>query len=54
MDNLINNSVKFLKSFDVDAKKEYIVCHRRQLVPKSLDNNRDNAANMSFKTFYRK
>jgi hypothetical protein len=26
----------------------------RQLVPKRFDSNRDNAANISFKTFYRK
>ncbi|KAF0698493.1 52 kDa repressor of the inhibitor of the protein kinase-like, partial [Aphis craccivora] len=54
MDNLINSSIAFLKSFDVDAEKEFIVRHRRRLVPKRLDNNRDNAANISFKTFYRK
>lgn len=54
MDNLINSSIAFLKSFDVDAEKEFLVRHRRRLVPKRLDNNRDNAANISFKTFYRK
>jgi hypothetical protein len=54
MDNLINSSVKFLNDFGIDAEKEYIVRHRRRLVPKRIDNNRDNAANMSFKTFYRR
>jgi len=45
MDNLITSSIAFLKSFDVDAGKVFIVHHRRRLVPKRLDNNRDNAAN---------
>jgi len=46
MDNLINSSIAFLKSFDVDAEKEFIVHHRRRILPKRLDNNRDNAANI--------
>jgi len=29
MDNLINSTVAFLKSFDVDAEKEFKVHHKR-------------------------
>jgi len=54
INNFINSSTEFLKSFDVDAEKEYTVRHRRRLVSKRFDNNRDNAANISFKIFYKK
>lgn len=54
MNYLISSSIEFLTFFGADAEKEYIVCHRRRLVPKHLDNNRDNAAKVTFKIFYRK
>lgn len=53
MDNLIKSAVIFLKN-NVDAKKEYSVCHRCRIAPKHLDINNSNASQICFRDFYRK
>lgn len=54
MDNLILSAEVFLKKYEVDAEKEFSIRHRRRIVPKHLDSNRNNASEISFHTFYRK
>jgi len=54
MGNLIQNDEVFLNKYGVDAECKLSIHHRHRIAPKHLYDNRINASEIFFYTFYRK
>lgn len=52
--DLIEGAKSFSKSLNIDPLEDYARHHRRRLAPKKIDENRENAAEISCEIFYRK
>lgn len=54
VDNLIQSAIHFAIKLEVYPESDFRKHHRRRLIPKKIDGNRDNSAEISFLQFYRK
>ncbi|XP_050298067.1 uncharacterized protein LOC126740374 [Anthonomus grandis grandis] len=54
VNNLIESAIQFAVKLNVDPETDFRKHHRRRLVPKKIDTNRDSSVNIPYKQFYRK
>lgn len=54
LNNLIEGAIKYAEKLNIDPYSDFSKYHRRRIIPKRIDENRDTAVDMDLKTFYRR
>ncbi|XP_050509137.1 uncharacterized protein LOC126886307 [Diabrotica virgifera virgifera] len=54
LNSLIESAIKYAEKLNIDPYSDFSKYHRRRIMPKKIDENRDTEVDMDLKTFYRR